>query len=81
MKNKLLLLIALTLFFLSNKAQDAKSVKKAIKEADEMFDIDDFKNAEMKYLAIWKFDSTNTELNLNLAICKYKLRELPDSVL
>ena len=46
-----------------------------------MFETDDFKNAEMKYLAVWKFDSTNTELNLNLAICKYKLRELPDSVL
>ena len=81
MKKKLLLLIAFTLVFLSNKAQDAKSVKKAIKEADEMFETDDFKNAEMKYLAVWKFDSTNTELNLNLAICKYKLRELPDSVL
>jgi hypothetical protein len=81
MKKNILLIIVLTFSFLNFKAQDAKAVKKTIKEANELFEMDDFKNAEMKYLAIWKFDSSNTELNLNLAICKYKLRELPDSVL
>ena len=61
--------------------QDAKKTKGIIKEADALFEIDDFKNAEIKYLSVWKYDSLNSSMNLNLAICKYKLKELPDSVL
>lgn len=81
MRKTTVLLIFLFIAFSKLIAQDAKLVKKTIKEADELFEMDDFKNAEMKYLSVWKYDSTNTSLNLNLAICKYKLKELPDSVL
>lgn len=81
MKNTLLILLFILSACIQLEAQDEKAVKKTIKEANELFETDDFKNAENKYLSIWKFDSTNTELNLNLAICKYKLKELPDSVL
>lgn len=81
MKKTSVLVIFLFIVFSKLIAQDAKLVKKTIKEADELFEMDDFKNAEMKYLSVWKYDSVNTSMNLNIAICKYKLKELPDSVL
>ncbi len=58
-----------------------KQFKETLNEADVLFDMDDFKNAEQKYLSIYKEDTTNEELNLNIAICKYKLKEFPDSIL
>lgn len=79
--HKYTFLIILACITLRSNAQDAKKVKTTIKEADALFEMDDFRNAELKYLSVWRFDSLNSSLNLNLAICKYRLKELPDSVL
>ena len=46
-----------------------------------LFDMDDFKNAKQKYLSIYNEDTANEQMNLNIAICKYKLKEFPDSIL
>ena len=58
-----------------------KQFKTILSEADILFDMDDFKNAEQKYLSIYNEDVGNEKLNLNIAICKYKLKEFPDSIL
>ena len=59
----------------------SKHFKETLNDAGILFDADDFKNAEQKYLSIYKEDTTNEQLNLNIAICKYKLKEFPDSIL
>ncbi len=59
----------------------SKQFKETLNEANILFDTDDFKNAEQKYLSIYNEDAANEQLNLNIAICKYKLKEFPDSVL
>ncbi|HXU28543.1 MAG TPA: hypothetical protein VN698_15030 [Bacteroidia bacterium] len=59
----------------------SKQFKETLNDADILFDADDFKNAEQKYLSIYKEDTTNEHLNLNIAICKFKLKEFPDSIL
>lgn len=58
-----------------------KAYKIALKEADLFFETDDFKNAEQKYLSIWKQDSLNDNINFNLAVSKFRLKQMPDSVL
>lgn len=55
--------------------------KKKFQEGNEYFEADDFKNAENAYMSVWKLDSMNEKLNLNLAICKFKLKEFPDSIM
>jgi|ERR1700757_212288 len=59
----------------------SKLFKETLNDADILFDADDFKNAEQKYLSIYKEDTANEHLNLNIAICKFKLKEFPDSIL
>src|SRR6185437_2777841 len=59
----------------------SKLFKETLNDAGILFDADDFKNAEQKYLSIYKEDTANEQLNLNIAICKYKLKEFPDSIL
>ncbi|MFL5752966.1 MAG: hypothetical protein ACJ76F_06130 [Bacteroidia bacterium] len=80
-KNK----IAYLLIFLFSAtllcAQKDKNFKKALKEANTLFAMDDFRNALNKYLPLWHKDSLNEKINLNIAICKYKLKEFPDSIL
>lgn len=73
----------LILSFLSGYAQrnHTKQFKEVLNEANTLFDMDDFKNAEQKYLSIYNEDVNNEEINLNIAICKYKLKEFPDSIL
>jgi hypothetical protein len=59
----------------------SKQFKETLNDADVLFYADDFKNAEKKYLSIYKEDTLNEQLNLNIAICKFKLKEFPDSIL
>jgi hypothetical protein len=59
----------------------SKAFKNALKEADLYFETDDFKNAESKYMSIWKQDSLNETINFNLAVSKFRLKQMPDSVL
>ena len=67
---------------LSGYAQNlSKHYKETINEANSYFDSDDFKNAEQKYLSVYNENPNDEKLNLNLAICKYKLKEFPDSIL
>src|ERR1700741_3954016 len=82
MKKKKLKYVALFLFCASFlHGQQDKNFKKTLKEANVLFGMDDFKNAENKYLSIWAKDSLNEKINLNIAICKFKLKEMPDSIL
>lgn len=57
------------------------SFRKKLKEANDFFGIDDFKNAEKLYLSIWPNDSLNENINLNIAICKYKQKQFPEEIL
>jgi tetratricopeptide (TPR) repeat protein len=77
------ILIAACVFTTALNAQvkHSKAFKKTLREADLAFEMDDFKNAESRYMSIWKQDSLNDNINLNLAVCKFRLKELPDSVL
>jgi tetratricopeptide (TPR) repeat protein len=77
------ILIAVWMFTstIHSQVKRDKAFKKTLKEADAAFEMDDFKNAESKYMSIWKKDSLNDNINFNLAVCKFKLKELPDSVL
>lgn len=61
--------------------QQDKEFRKNLKAANELFSMDDFRNALEKYMPLWKQDSLNEKINLNIAICKYKLKEIPDSIL
>lgn len=80
-------LILLLLFSFSIGAAQTKPLphdlkfKKKLKEADDFFGIDDFKNAEKIYLSIWPSDSLNEKINLNIAICKYKQKQFPEEIL
>ena len=55
--------------------------KQKLREAKEFFLMEDFRSAEKVYLSIWAQDSLNEEMNLNIAICKYKQRQLPHQIL
>ena len=83
LKQNIYFITVALLVTLSGYAQKnhSKQFKETLNEADILFDADDFKNAEQKYLSIYKEDSTNEQLNLNIAIRKYKLKEFPDSIL
>ena len=74
------LLLCLTLLTHAQKTS-TKQFRQNLNEANALFDMDDFKNAEQKYLSIYKEDTANEQMNLNLAICKFKLKEFPDSIL
>ncbi len=63
------------------QSKHSKEFKKTLKEADYYFDLDDFKNAETKYMSIWKEDSLDDKINFHLAICKFKLKQMPQTVL
>ena len=55
--------------------------KKKLQEADDFFEMEDYKSAETLYLSIISDDSLNEEINLNIAICKFKLKQFPDEIL
>lgn len=55
--------------------------KKTLKEADDFFEIDDYKSAEKLYLSILPNDSLNEKINLNIAICKFKQKQFPEQIL
>jgi tetratricopeptide (TPR) repeat protein len=59
----------------------SKQFKEILTDANLLFDTDDFKSALQKYISIYKEDSVNEKINLNIAICMYKLKEFPDSIL
>lgn len=66
---------------LSAQNKHGKEYKRILKEADYHFDMDDYKNAEGKYLLLWAEDSLDEKVNFNLAVCKYKLKQMPQTVL
>lgn len=80
-------LVFLLFFVLSclsiSKAQNNhdKEYKHIVAEANNFFETDDFRNAEIKYQSVWQKDTANDNVNFNLAVCKYRLKELPDSVM
>src|ERR1700739_3489943 len=81
-KNIYLVCVALFLsLFVSAQKNHSRQFKEVLNDANMLFDMDDFKNAEQKYLSIYNEDAANEQLNLNIAICKYKLKEFPDSIL
>src|SRR3989344_4750165 len=55
--------------------------KKTLKEADDFFEIDDYKSAEKLYLNILPKDPLNEKINLNIAICKFKQKQFPEEIL
>jgi hypothetical protein len=55
--------------------------RQKLKEANEFFQMEDFKSAEKLYISIWPQDSLDEELNLNIAICKYRQKQFPDQIL
>ena len=55
--------------------------KKKLKEANDFFEIDDYKSAEKLYLSILPNDSLNEKINLNIAICKFKQKQFPEEIL
>ncbi|MFL5764842.1 MAG: hypothetical protein ACJ77K_12935 [Bacteroidia bacterium] len=55
--------------------------RQKLKEANEFFEMDDYKSAEALYLSIWPQDSLNEEINLNLGICKYKQKQFPGQIM
>ena len=83
LKQHILITCFVLLTIVSGYAQKnhSKQFKQSLSDANVFFDTDDFKNALQKYLSIYKEDSTNEKINLNIAICKYKLKEFPDSIL
>ena len=77
------LLLLLVFSFSVVAAQQEKhdfQFKKKLQEADDFFDIDDFKNAEKLYLSILPSDSLNEKINLNIAICKFKQKQFPEEI-
>ena len=77
------LLLLLVFSFSVVAAQQVKhdfQFKKKLQEADDFFDIDDFKNAEKLYLSILPSDSLNEKINLNIAICKFKQKQFPEEI-
>ena len=83
MKQQLVLIFMAVSIAFSGYAQKShsKQFKETLNEANLLFDTDDFKNALQKYISIYKEDSANEKINLHIAICKYKLKEFPDSIL
>lgn len=61
--------------------KQVKKFRETLAEANAMFDAEDFRNAENKYLSIYNQEPDNEEMNLSIAICKYNLKELPDSIM
>src|ERR1700741_4513001 len=78
------LLILFSIFIwsgLTAQVKHSKEFKKQLKVADYYFDMDDYKNAEAAYLSLWKEDSVDYRINFNLAVCKFKLKQMPETVL
>lgn len=59
----------------------SKLYKTNLAEANSYFDVDDYKNAKERYLTIYNESPNDEKINLNIAICRYKLREVADSIL
>lgn len=59
----------------------AQDIKKTETEGDTLFAMDDYKNALQKYMSVYRKDSTNDELNYHIALCRYRLKQFPDSIL
>src|ERR1700748_3475422 len=82
-KRHILMLYIALLATVSGYAQKthSKQFKETLNDANLFFDTDDFKNALIKYMSIYKEDADNEKMNLNIAICRYKLKEFPDSIM
>ena len=65
--------------FAQNKR--SKMFLETLEEANAMFDAEDFRNAQNKYRSVYHEDPGHEEMNLSIAICKYRLKEPPDSII
>lgn len=71
----------LVVVFGQDKPRKSKDYKRTLEEADIYFNMDAWRQAAALYLQLLQQDSTDENVNLNLAICKYNLKEVPDSIM